>query len=77
MELLILELLLESISAIQIRKTHFDSNVGSFLVILLSLARRTYCMSIFSSKLPTLLASLLLKHGLVCFKYILALTSLL
>ncbi len=42
-----------------------------FLVILPSLARRTYCMSIFSSKLPILVASLLIQHDLVRFQYIL------
>ena len=65
-ELLILELLLESISAFLFRKTHFASNLGSFPVILPSLARRAYCMSIFSPKLPTILASLIAEHGLVC-----------
>ena len=48
-----------------------------FLVILLSLARRTYCMSIFTSKLPILLASLLIQHDLICFQYILALIPIL
>jgi hypothetical protein len=52
-ELLILELLLESISAFLFRKTHFDSNLGSFPVILPSLAQHTYCMLMFSPKLPT------------------------
>jgi hypothetical protein len=47
-ELIILELLLESISAFLFLKTHFDSNLGSLPVILPSLARRAYCMSIFS-----------------------------
>jgi hypothetical protein len=37
-ESLILELLLESILAFLFRKTHFDSNLGSFPVILPSLA---------------------------------------
>jgi hypothetical protein len=37
-KLLILELILESISAFQFRKTHYVSNVGSFLVTLPSLA---------------------------------------
>ncbi len=69
-ELLILELLLESISAFKLRKTHFDSNLGGFLVILLSFAWYLYCMTIFTSKLPTSVAnlliawfSLLLVHG--------------
>jgi hypothetical protein len=57
-KLLILEMLLESISAFQLRKSHFDSNLGIFLVILLSSAQRSYCVLIFSSKLPTLVASL-------------------
>ncbi len=57
-ELLILELLLESISAFLFRETNFDSNLGSFAVILPSLAWHPYCMSIFSPKLQTLVASL-------------------
>ncbi len=48
-----------------------------FLVILPSLALRTYCMSIFSSRLPILVASLLIQHDLVCFQYILALIPIL
>ena len=48
-----------------------------FLVILPSLARRTYCMLIFSSKLPILVASLLIQHILVHFQYILALIPIL
>jgi hypothetical protein len=58
--LIILELLLESISAFLFRKPHFDSDLGGSLVILPSLAQCAYCMSIFSSKLTTLVASLLL-----------------
>jgi hypothetical protein len=59
-ELLILELLLESISASLLEKPILYFGLGSFLVILPSLAQCAYCMSIFSSKLPTLVASLLI-----------------
>jgi hypothetical protein len=59
-ELLILELLLESISAFSFRKPILYSNLGCFLVILPNLAQRAYCMLMFSSKLPTLVASLLI-----------------
>jgi hypothetical protein len=47
------DLILESISAFQLRKTHFVSNLGSFLVTLPSFAQHAFCTLIFSSKLPT------------------------
>ena len=59
-ELLILELLLESISASHLEKPILHFNLGYFPFILPSLAQRAYCMSVFSSKLPTLVASLLI-----------------
>jgi hypothetical protein len=59
-KLLILELLLESISAFQFSKTHLVSNMGSFQVTLPSLAQHAYCISISSSELPVLVANLLM-----------------
>ncbi len=69
-KLLILGLLLDSIFASYLRKAHFVSNLGGFLVTVPSLVWRAPCMSIFSPKLPILVIKLLMAFVsllLVCF----------
>jgi hypothetical protein len=59
-KLLILQQILDSISASYLRKAHFVSNMGGFLVTQPSLAQRAFCRSIFSPKLPILVIILLM-----------------
>ncbi len=69
-KLLILKLFLDSIFASKLRKAHFVSNLGGFLVTVPSLVRCALCMSIFSPKLPILVINLLMALVsllLVCF----------
>ncbi len=67
-KLLILELLLESISAFQFSQTHLVSDLGNFQVILLSLAQHAYCTSFSSCILPSLEANLLMVGGAIIKK---------
>jgi hypothetical protein len=69
-KLLILGLFLDSIFASYLRKAHFVSNLGGFLVTVPSWARCALCMLMFSPKLPILVINLLMtlvSSLLVCF----------
>ncbi len=70
-KLLILGLYLDSIFASQLRKVHFVSNLGGFLVTVPSLVQCALCMSILSPKLPILVINLWLWSAR--FQYALAL----
>jgi hypothetical protein len=59
-KLLILQQILDSISASYLRKAHFVSNMGGFLITQPSLAQGAFCRSIFSPKLPILVIILLM-----------------